>query len=127
MAGGCGADLYKQVRCPRKSSVLNSKPKRRRWIKYYGEDNAFINGEIAMTEEQGDKIIELLDAISDKLSDALNKQDRLEELLEPWQDALDNIAGNTDGENGRLGDIKTDIQFITKVAHELGKKYLNMI
>ena len=69
-----------------------------------------------MTDEQGDRIIALLDTISGKLSDVLIRQDSLEELLEPWQQACDRIETNTDRCESQLDSINTDINLLTRVA-----------
>jgi hemoglobin-like flavoprotein len=75
-----------------------------------------------MTEDQGDKVIELLEAISDKLSEVLNRQVSTEELLEPWGAIFDNIAAQTEGAERQLGRLQTDIRFIAHVSEEWEKK-----
>lgn len=80
-----------------------------------------------MTEEQGDKIVELLDGISDKLSDLLHKQEELIEILEPWQQSFDALTTNTEQIETRLSTMKIDVGFLVHVAQAYGKKHLDMI
>jgi hypothetical protein len=60
-----------------------------------------------MTEGQGEKIIELLEVISDQLREVLNRQSSIEELLEPWESVLENIAAHTGAAESQLGRLRT--------------------
>jgi len=74
-----------------------------------------------MTESQGDKIIELLEAISDQLREVLNRQSSTEELLEPWETVLENIAAHTEAAENQLGRLQTDIKVMAHVSEERQK------
>ena len=75
-----------------------------------------------MTEGQGEKIIELLEVISDKLSGVLNRQSSTEELLEPWETVLENIAAHTEAAESLLGGLQTDIRAMAHVSEEWQKR-----
>ena len=80
-----------------------------------------------MTDEQGDKIIALLDNISDKLSDLLHKHEELIEIIEPWQQSSDALTTDSEQAGSTLAAIKLDVGFLVHVAQAYGKKYLDMI